>query len=59
MDDTPAIVFIRIGNSLIDEFILQDNLENKKKINKKCEVPKPPKYYHSLLQKKFLEIKNK
>jgi len=67
MDEIPAISFIRIGNSLIDEncYLDNDDMNNIKFINyynsnnsSKIIKQQASSVYHALLQKKYQQIKN-
>lgn len=70
MDEIPAISFIRIGNSLIDENcyldnddmlrIWQHNITNINYNNSSRIIKKQASsVYHTLIQKKYQELKNK
>jgi hypothetical protein len=68
MDEIPAISFIRIGNSLIDENCYLDNhdMNNIKLLNyyyssnnsSKIIKQQASSVYHALLQKKYQQFKN-
>lgn len=68
MDEIPAISFIRIGNSLIDEncYLDNDDMNNIKIINyynnsnNICKIIKKQEssVYYILLQNKYQQIKN-
>ncbi len=71
MEEIPAISFIRIGNSLIDEnsYLDNDDMNNIKNINyyysnnssnnnNKIIKKQESSVYHILLQNKYQQIKN-
>jgi hypothetical protein len=73
MEEIPAISFIRIGNSLIDEncYLDNDDMNNIKIINyyysnnsnssnnsSKIIKQQASSVYHAILQKKYQQIKN-
>ncbi len=70
MEEIPAISFIRIGNSLIDENCYLDNDDmnniifinyysnNSNNINNKIIKLQASSVYHALLQKKYQQFKN-
>ena len=70
MEEIPAISFIRIGNSLIDEncYLDNDDMNNIKLLNyyyynnnnnsSKIIKQQASSVYHSLLQKKYQQFKN-
>ncbi len=67
MNDIPAISFIRIGNSLIDEndYLVYEDIFNKnKKINDKDKDKDKDKKeekqsYHKIVQKLYQDLKNR
>lgn len=69
MNEIPAISFIRIGNSLIDDNnyldfdditnINYNNSSNNSNINNKIIKKQASSVYHTLLQKKYCQIKNR
>jgi len=72
VNEIPAISFIRIGNSLIDDNNYLDfdditninynnssNNSNNSNINNKIIKKQASSVYHTLLQKKYYQIKNR